>query len=135
MTASSQPTTYSVTSSSAGCNSSTVCDTITIDMSGIDMSSISINDTICTSYTNSSIGSITSGASTYTISNGSSFTLDSGINISDWKIPIEWVNGFPEWDRIEKMCKLYPGLQIAFEKFKTTYKLVQDEYDNPTTRK
>ncbi len=49
--------------------------------------------------------------------------------------PEEWSNSFPEWDRIQKMCDIYPGLKIAFEKFKTTYKLVKDDYDNPDTQK
>jgi hypothetical protein len=48
---------------------------------------------------------------------------------------IEWQDGFPDWDRIQKMCKEYPGLQIAFDKFKTVYKLVKDDYDNPDTKK
>jgi len=43
----------------------------------------------------------------------------------------EWVNSFPEWGRIQKMCEEYPGLQLAFEKFKTVYKLVKDHYDTP----
>jgi hypothetical protein len=41
----------------------------------------------------------------------------------------------PNFDRIQKMCKEYPGLAIAFEKFKTTYYLVKDEYDNPKDKK
>ena len=45
--------------------------------------------------------------------------------------PEEWVNCFPDFDRIEKMCKEYPGLKIALEKFKTVYKLVKDHYDTP----
>ena len=47
----------------------------------------------------------------------------------------EWVNSFPEWGRIEEMCKEYPGLKIAFEKFKTTYKLVKDDYDTPKDKR
>ena len=59
----------------------------------------------------------------------------SGISIdsSSFKInlPEEWTNCFPEFARIEKMCEEYPGLKIAYEKFKTTYKLVKDHYDTP----
>lgn len=43
----------------------------------------------------------------------------------------EFVNSFPDWSRIQKMCDQYPGLKIAFEKFKTTYYLVKDHYDTP----
>ena len=58
------------------------------------------------------------------------------ITISDlhsynWVAPEEWKTAFPDWDRMQDMCSKYPGLQIAFEKFKTVYKLVKDDYDNP----
>jgi hypothetical protein len=43
----------------------------------------------------------------------------------------EFINCFPTWDRIQDMCKEYPGLKIAYEKFVTTYKLVKDDYDTP----
>jgi len=48
-----------------------------------------------------------------------------------FKMPEEWEDRFPDFDRIQKMCKEYPGLQIAFEKFKTTYLLVKNHYDTP----
>jgi hypothetical protein len=41
----------------------------------------------------------------------------------------------PDINRIEKMCKEYPGLAIAFDKFKTTYNIVKDDYDNPKDKK
>jgi hypothetical protein len=47
----------------------------------------------------------------------------------------EWVDGFPGWERIQNMCDEYPGLKIAFEKFKTTYKLVKDDYDTPKDKR
>jgi hypothetical protein len=47
----------------------------------------------------------------------------------------EWVGGFPRWERIQDMCDEYPGLKIAFEKFKTTYKLVKDDYDTPKDKR
>jgi hypothetical protein len=50
-------------------------------------------------------------------------------------LPEEWVNTFPEWDRVEKMCQEYPGLRIAFDKFKTVYKLVKDDYDTPKDKR
>ena len=50
-------------------------------------------------------------------------------------IPEEWVNCLPDFDRIEKMCEEYPGLKIAYEKFKTTYKLVADHYDTPKDKR
>ena len=60
---------------------------------------------------------------TYTIGNVNASTFS-------WKNQ-EFVDAFPDYNRIEKMCKEYPGLAIAFEKFKTVYKLVKDHYDTP----
>ena len=47
----------------------------------------------------------------------------------EWKNH-EFVDAFPDYDKIQKMCKQYPGLRIAYEKFVTTYKLVKDDYDS-----
>lgn len=80
----------------------------------------------------SGVSSITGAAgSTYTI--GNIANTISSINISDYKVtmPEEWVNCFPDFDRIEKMCKEYPGLKIAYDQFKTVYALVRDDYDTP----
>jgi len=41
----------------------------------------------------------------------------------------EWTDKFPDWQRVKEMCEEYPGLKIAYEKFKTVYKLVKDDYD------
>jgi hypothetical protein len=90
------------------------------------------------------------GASNYCYSTGSTVTISNGgysignLGISgagtissisatqfNWKSPEEFVDAFPDYDRIEKMCKEYPGLAIAFEKFKTVYNLVKDHYDTP----
>jgi hypothetical protein len=59
------------------------------------------------------------------------------IDTSSFKInfPEEWVNCFPDFKRIEKMCEEYPGLKIAYEKFVTTYKLVTDHYDTPKDKR
>lgn len=57
------------------------------------------------------------------------------INTFTWETPTEWVDGFPEWDRIQDMCKEYPGLKIAFDKFKTTYNLVKDDFDTPPEKR
>ena len=85
--------------------------------------------------TSNTISSISGAASTYTISGPGTFQSNtiSSINISDFKVtlPEEWVNCFPDFDRIEKMCKEYPGLKIAYEQFKTVYALVRDDYDTP----
>jgi len=82
------------------------------------------------------------GSYTYSIpSNGSGTTISSATIVGGggtgatyqnvWVGTEEFKDGFPAWDRIQKMCKTYPGLEIAFEKFKTTYYLVKDDYDHP----
>jgi hypothetical protein len=84
-------------------------------------------------------GSGGSGSYSYTIGTGgtgSTVTINGSAGGGGgyghiWKSPEEWVDQFPNWDRIQKMCKTYPGLEIAFEKFKTTYYLVKDDYDSP----
>jgi hypothetical protein len=52
-----------------------------------------------------------------------------------FNIPEEWVGTFPDWSRVEDMCKKYPALEIALRNFKTVYQLVKDDYDNPTPKK
>jgi hypothetical protein len=113
-----------------------------------DTYSITLDDTITLT---SSVGTITfpSNTTSYSYSNSSptisigSGTISSISSISSistcdtFKIslPEEWVNTFPEWDRVEKMCQEYPGLRIAFDKFKTVYKLVKDDYDTPKDKR
>ena len=64
-------------------------------------------------------------------------TLSGISSIDNIKIfmPREFIDSFPEWSRVEKMCEEYPGLKIAFEKFKTVYKLVKDDYDTPKDKR
>jgi hypothetical protein len=116
-------------------------------MSSIDTLTLTSGSTITIdpnySYHYSTAGAVGSGitsisgaaGSTYTIGGltGNTVNTISTINISDFKInlPEEWVNCFPDFDRIEKMCKEYPGLKIAYDQFKTVYSLVRDDYDTP----
>ena len=76
---------------------------------------------------------LTGPSSCYTYSTGASVctTGFSNISISNIWNQQEFVDCMPEISRIEAMCKEYPGLAIAFEKFKTVYALVKDDYDTP----
>jgi hypothetical protein len=59
-----------------------------------------------------------------------------GIGSINWGITQEeFVNCFPDFNRIEKMCEEYPGLKIAYEKFVTTYRLIKDDYDTPKDKR
>jgi hypothetical protein len=97
---------------------------------GLDTVTISNGTGSSYYYTGAGIGG---SSNTITIS-GTGYTIGTinSINTSTftWKNE-EFVNCLPDFDRIQKMCEQYPGLKIAFEKFKTTYKLVKDHYDTP----
>jgi len=106
-------------------------------LTNLDLSTISLTGT--SGYASSGVSTYTLNTTcipTITIGTGSSNnwcqpnSWNSG-TISSIFMPEEFVNCFPELSRIEKMCEQYPGLKIAFEKFKTTYKLVKDDYDTP----
>lgn len=79
----------------------------------------------------------TGGPSSYSFSGVTSINTFSSIGVNDIriKLPEEWVDCLPDFQRIESMCKEYPGLKIAFDKFKTTYKLVKDDYDTPKDKR
>jgi hypothetical protein len=105
------------------------CDTITISSSDY-------------SYNSHDFGTVTLPSSVGVAQ--SVYTVGSGITINDidintdqftFNFPEEWVDSFPEWDRVKDMCKQYPGLEIAFRNFQTVYQLVKDDYDNPTPKK
>jgi hypothetical protein len=101
----------------------------TISYTGLTQSQLDVLQNI--TITSSGSSSYTTGA----MGSGVTFSTASisQLNINDIiiKWPEDWVDKFPEWDRIQKMCDEYPGLKIAFEKFKTTYHLVKDHYDTP----
>ena len=105
-------------------------DTITLTSNAYDTMAgtniITIGNT--TGYTISGSGS-GGGAmgGTYTIGNVNASTFSWGTQ--------EFVDCMPDINRIETMCKEYPGLAIAFDKFKTTYNLVKDDYDHPKDKK
>jgi len=136
VTTTSQPTSYSTTSS----------DTITISsLDTIDLNSITTIDTnsISTSYpsytySSNYVGSISISSTIPTLTTAQISTLNNiSIDTSSFKInlPEEWVDTFPDFNRVQKMCEEYPGLKIALEKFKTVYKLVKDHYDTPEDKR
>lgn len=43
---------------------------------------------------------------------------------------VEFEDYMPAIDRIKSMCDEYPALQKAFERFRTTYQMVQDDFDS-----
>ena len=84
-------------------------------------------------YTGAGIGGNNGTISIGSIS-GSAFTIGGAGSEYHWKTE-EFKDCFPDFDRIKKMCEQYPGFKIAFEKFKTTYYLVKDDYDTPESKR
>lgn len=114
MNSSSAPETYSITlnSDTIDLSSITTANTVTLD-----------NSMFSGSYTIAAGGiSTISPLDTVTIT-----SLDS----SNWtfNLPVEWVDSFPSYSEVEKMCKEYPALKIAFEKFKQTYVMIEDDWE------
>ena len=114
---------------------------MTLSSAQIECLTTSSNDTITLTGTNSFYGSgstitFTNTASSWCISPTTSTNWCTTSGISSFAnvnifMPQEFIDCFPEWAKVEKMCEEYPGLKIAFEKFKTTYNLVKDDYDIP----
>jgi hypothetical protein len=131
MSTSSQPTDCITISNNTGIIAQEI-DTVTIDLS-----SITTSVTGSTYYYNT--GAVGTGYTIGTSASIPSMTINSNGNVGigtisgsstfSWKND-EFVDCFPDFDRIKKMCEQYPGLRIAFEKFVTTYKLVKDDYDS-----
>jgi hypothetical protein len=62
----------------------------------------------------------------YTTSSG---TIDlNGIESFNW-FKEEFDGRFPDYDRVMEMCKEYPGLEIAYRKFREVYEMVKEDYD------
>ena len=106
--------------------SSISTDTITLTSNYTTGSTITIDSNYNYNY---GVGSLSSSVGVMS----SQMNTISSIDISNYKIniPEEWVNTFPDFDRIESMCKEYPGLKIAYDQFKTVYALVKGDYDTP----
>lgn len=136
MSTSSQPEDSSITLNDV------LSDTITLTSSSGVYNTITIDPSYSYQYSTAgavgngtTISSISGAAGTYSISGLTTTQVNtiSSIDISDFqvKMPEEWVDCFPDFDRIAQMCKEYPGLKIAYEQFKTVYALVRDDYDTP----
>jgi hypothetical protein len=135
MNNSSQQANCSITSSSIDTIDLSCLDTITIT----DTGSSYTGDTIVLDLSASGANNTFIGYSATTVTSGISNVAIGQLTSSDisftWKSPEEFIDAFPDWERVEKMCQEYPGLKIALEKFKTTYNLVKDDYDTPKDKR
>ena len=107
---------------------------ITIGATGSDTFTIELPSDLHASsgyYIDSNMNTISisgGAASSYTILASDTITLNDQFN---WINSEEFVDSFPVWERVQDMCKKYPGLEIALRNFRTVYTLVKDDYDNP----
>lgn len=90
----------------------------------------------------------TASGLTYTNTSPSSVTLHTGqinsisaVDIStlinhNWTLNhVEWVDIWPDFNRIKNMRNKYPALDKAMEKVISIYNMVKDDYDNPVPKK
>lgn len=144
MTTSSQPKGYSITSNDIISIDAESFNPLSIDLSTISIDSSLINSTGSSYnypastgiYTISVTGAGGGGAigSGGTVNTTSSINLNTTFNVNVFN-ESEWKTRFPHWDRVQKMCEEYPGLKIAFDKFKTVYEMVKDHYDTPIDKR
>lgn len=129
MSDSSRPPNYSTMSSE--CTNINL-DSIVVGSAGESMVSTDAftitlaNDTI--DFNNIIMSGHNSMNSTYNIGNNDIITLDELNTV--WGSTNEFVDSFPDWDRVQNMCQKYPGLEIALRNFQTIYTLVKDDFDN-----
>ena len=103
------------------------------DVFTIDLSSINMNRTDNYISSGDTITITSSGGGGY--STISTDTMSTDGYVFNWGATEEWVDNFPDWDRVKSMCQQYPGLEIALRNFQTIYTLVKDDYDNPKDKK
>lgn len=83
---------------------------------------ITSSDTV-TLTSPSNIGSIYTSADTVTLGSITDFTTFTNFYKE------EFDGRFPDYEKVMDMCKEYPGLEIAYKKFKEVYKLVKDDFE------
>jgi hypothetical protein len=138
MNNSSAPPTYYTTSNDIGYVAqeiqSVLPDVITLDtatMANISAAAGGVDTITISNGGSSSYYFGGSGSGTITFTGSSGVIGGAGTSTFNWKLPEEFVDAFPDFNKIKQMCDEYPGLKIAYEKFVTTYKLVKDHYDTP----
>ena len=105
---------------------------ITIGATGLDTFTIELPSDLYSSasYIDTNMNSVSIGGDCgYTILTSDTITLNN--YEFNWGNSKEFVDSFPDWQRVQDMCKKYPGLEIALRNFRTVYTLVKDDYDNP----
>lgn len=119
MNNSSQEQTYTVTLDNNESNND-----ITVTWDSLSIPALTTSDVITLTGSPYSSGS-------YTIGNIETIDLSQIESFSTFTnfYKDEFDGRFPDYDRVIDMCKEYPGLEIAYRKFKEVYKMVKEDYD------
>ena len=58
------------------------------------------------------------------------------LNNTSWTLNrVEWVDMWPDFNKIKNMRDKYPALDKAMDKVVSIYNMVKDDYDNPVPKK
>jgi len=100
-------------------------DTVTISLSDFDESGMNCEDVYTLTASSMDVSNIT----TSTIDTSA---IDDLISIDDLTItlndPVEFEDRMPDVSKVEDMCNDYPALAQAYDKFKTMYALVHQDW-------
>lgn len=100
-------------------------DTVTISLSDFDESGMNCEDVYTLTASSMDVSNIT----TSTIDTSA---FDDLISIDDLTItlndPVEFEDRMPDVSKVEDMCNDYPALAQAYDKFKTMYALVHQDW-------
>ena len=120
MNNSSQEQIYTITLDDTSQSTTTVT---TADWSTTSIPALTSNDIITLTGSTYNNGITISNIETIYLSSIESFTT-----FTDF-YKEEFDGRFPDYDRVMVMCKEYPGLEIAYRKFKEVYKMVKEDFD------
>lgn len=71
----------------------------------------------------------------FNTSNIETIDINSFTGSNNYWVKEEFDGRFPDYSRVIDMCKQYPGLEIAYRKFKEVYKMVKEDYDGKEREK
>ena len=63
-----------------------------------------------------------------TFSTDNTITLDNTYSVQSYSFNQDFIDTMPSIHRVDSMCKEYPALAKVFEKFKTIYKMCEQDY-------
>ena len=121
-------------------NNSSQEQNFTIPLDKLDLETFTLSSDTWANLTPTSIPALTSadiitltgtpyGSGSITIGNIETIDIGSFTGYNNYWVKEDFDGRFPDYDRVQKMCKDYPGLEIAYRKFKEVYKMVKEDYD------